>query len=167
LKRSAPASTHKKVVALLVDGTVLKGYLNPRNLSSADAIDLLTPDGEHTAIRLADVKAIYFVADLQQPFTPERKAFLSRPKIEGLWLRMTFRDNDVVEGISSSELLEALDRGIQFTPPDLRGNCLRIFVPRTALVEVKVLGVVGNAKRPPRPAPAVPDQPRLFDESDT
>jgi hypothetical protein len=164
LKRNAPASTHKKVVVLLEDGTPLKGYLNPSGLTSAEAIDLLTPDGEHKAIGLSDVRSIYFVDDLNQPYEPERRVFLSRPKLEGLWLRLTFRDRQTMEGISSNELLEAIDRGVQFIPPDLHGNCLRMFVPRAALAELKVLGVVGTAKRPARAVAALPDQPRLFSE---
>jgi hypothetical protein len=164
LKRAAPTSTHKKVVVKLEDDTLLKGYLNPSGLPSAESVDILTPDGEHKEIALAGIKAIYFVADLNQPFEPARKAFLSRPKLEGLWLRLMFRDRQTMEGISSNELLETLDRGVQFTPPDLHGNCLRMFVPRAALAEVKVLGIVGTAKRPPRPAVAIPDQPRLFSE---
>jgi hypothetical protein len=164
LKRAAPTSTHKKVVVKLEDDTPLKGYLNPSGLPSAESVDILTPDGEHKEIALAGIKAIYFVADLNQPFEPARKAFLSRPKLEGLWLRLMFRDRQTMEGISSNELLETLDRGVQFTPPDLHGNCLRMFVPRAALAEVKVLGIVGTAKRSPRPAVAIPDQPRLFSE---
>ncbi len=164
MRRTAPTSTHKKVVVMLEDGTPLKGYLNPSGLQSAESVDLLTPDGEHKEIALAGIKAIYFVADLNQPFEPERSVFLSRPKLEGLWLKLTFRDRQSLEGIASNELLETLDRGVQFTPPDLHGNCLRMFVPRAALTEVKVLGIVGTAKRPPRPAVAIPNQPRLFSE---
>lgn len=164
MKRAAPNSTHKKVVVLLEDGIPLKGYLNPSGLPSTESVDLLTPDGEHKEITLAGVKAIYFVADLNQPYEPERKNFLSRPKLEGLWLKLTFRDRQTLEGISSNELLETLDRGVQFTPPDLHGNCLRMFVPRTALTEVKVLGIVGTVKKPQRPAIAIPNQPRLFSE---
>jgi len=151
------------VVVLLLDQSVRKGYVNPSGLPAAESIDLLTPDGEHAAIKAADVKAVYFVEDLNRPYEPERKAFLSRPKIEGLWLRLTFTDRDTLEGITTNELLEILDRGIQLTPPDFHGNCSRIFIPRSALKEVKVLGVVGGAKRAPRPAP-IPAQPGLFNE---
>jgi hypothetical protein len=164
LKRSAPASTHKKVVAVLLDGTPLKGYLNPSGLPSAVSVDLLTPDGEHRAIDLSDIRAVYFVDDLLAAYEPARKTFLSRPKLEGLWLRLTFQDRETMEGIASNELLETLDRGVLFTPPDLHGNCSRMFVPRSALSEVRVLGVVGAVKRAPRQAPAVPAQPRLFSE---
>jgi hypothetical protein len=164
LKRGAPSSTHKKVVVALWDANeALRGYLNPAGLTASGSVDLLTPDGEHRSVQLSDIRAVYFVDDLQAAFEPSRKAFLSRPKLEGLWLKMTFRDRDTIEGISSNELLETVDRGVQFTPPDLHGNCLRMFVPRSALTEVRVLGVVGGAKRAAKTA-ALPAQPRLFSE---
>jgi hypothetical protein len=78
---------------------------------------------------------------------PERKIFLSRPKLDGLWVRLRFRDDDVIEGIVANDLLDLLDKGVQLTPPDLHGNTLRLFIPRSALAEVKVLGVVGVARR--------------------
>ena len=48
--------------------------------------------------------------------------FLSRPKLDGLWVRLRFRDEDVMEGIVANDLLDLLDNGVQFTPPDLHGN---------------------------------------------
>jgi hypothetical protein len=57
-------------------------------------------------------------------------------------------------------LLSLLDRGVQITPPDLHGNTVRIFIPRSALAEMTVLGVVGIARR----KPPVPPQPSLFNE---
>jgi hypothetical protein len=163
-KRSS-TPTRKKVVVLLLDLTPLKGYVNPADLPGTDTLDLLTPDGEHQAVPADDIKAVYFVDDLNQPYQPERKSFLSRPKLEGLWLRLTFRDRETLEGIVANELLEVLDRGIQMIPPDLHGNCSRVYVPRSALTEVKVLGVVGAAKRLARPAAAVASaQPKLFEE---
>ena len=164
MKRQKPASTHKKVVIVLLDGTILKGYLNPAGLPAATVADFLTIEGEHQAVRLEDAKAFYFVDDFQRPHEPERKTFLSRPKIEGLWLKLIFRDRETIEGIASNELLDAVDRGVQFTTPDLQGNCARMFVPRTALSEVRVLGLVGVAKRATRPPAAASVQPRLFDE---
>jgi hypothetical protein len=165
VKIRSSAATRKKTVVLLLDLSTLKGYLNPAALAESENLDLLTPDGEHRAIPQEDIKAVYFVDDLSLDHEPERKSFLSRPKIEGLWLKLTFRDRDTLEGIVKNELLEILDRGIQLVPPDLHGNCSRIYVPRSALVEVKVLGVVGAAKRMPRPAAvAASAQPKLFEE---
>lgn len=158
VKLRAQASTHKKVVVLLLDRTTLRGYLNPGKLGDTDTIDVLTPEGAHRNFAIKDVKSIYFVRDFADNFEPERKTFLSRPKLKGLWVRLKFRDNDSIEGVVPNNLLSLLDRGIQITPPDLHGTTLRIFIPRTALSEMTVLGVVGIARR----KPAAPPQPGLF-----
>ncbi|MBZ5694834.1 MAG: hypothetical protein LAN36_05685 [Acidobacteriia bacterium] len=150
MKNRAPASTHKKVVVLPLNHSAIKGYLNPATLGSADTIDLLTLDGEQKSIRLQDVKSVYFVREFKDPFEPERKTFLSRPKLDGLWVRLRFRDEDVMEGIVANNLLDLLDTGVRLTPPDLHGNVLHMFIPRSALSEMKVLGVVGVARRSPR-----------------
>jgi hypothetical protein len=166
VKTRAPASTLKKVVVLLLDRSALKGYLNPSSLGRSEQLDLLTTDGEHRSLNLEDVKSIYFVREFTDEFEPERKIFLSRPKLDGLWVRLRFRDDDVMEGIVSNDLLDMLDTGVQLTPPDLHGNNLRMFIPRSALEEMKVLGVVGVARRTPRDSrtAATAVQPKLFTE---
>ncbi len=151
MKARSPASTLKKAVVLLVDRTRSKGYLNPAALGRLESIDLLTLDGEHESIALKEVKSVYFVREFKEPFEPERKTFLSRPKLDGLWVRLRFRDDDAMEGIVANNLLELLDAGVQLVPPDLHGNVLHMFVPRSALAELKVLGVVGVARRSPQP----------------
>jgi len=163
LKNRAPASTHKKVVIVLADKKPLRGYLNPSRLGQADPIDLLSPDGEHQEIPLAKVRSIYFVREFSDDFEPERKAFLSRPKLDGLWVRLRYLDGDTMEGVVPNDLLSVLDNGIQITPPDLNSSTDRIFIPRTALTELTVLGVVGIARRKPAAAAAA-SQPRLFNE---
>jgi hypothetical protein len=165
LKNRAPASTHKKVVIVLLDKTALRGYLSPTRLGQADPLDVLTPDGEHEQIPLAKIRSIYFVREFSDDFEPERKAFLSRPKLDGLWVRLRFTDNDTLEGVVPNDLLSLLDNGLQITPPDLNSTSDRIFVPRSALSEVTVLGVVGIARRKPTAAAAAAaNQPRLFTE---
>ncbi|HXA75984.1 MAG TPA: hypothetical protein VNV41_02525 [Candidatus Acidoferrales bacterium] len=150
MKSRAPASTHKKVVVLLLDRTAARGYLKPAALGRSEEIDLLSLDGEQKSIRVENVKSVYFVREFKEPFEPERKTFLSRPKLDGLWVRLRFRDDDVMEGIVANNLLDLLDTGVRLTPPDLHGNVLHMFIPRTALAEMKVLGVVGVARRAPR-----------------
>jgi len=147
----------------LLDRTVLRGYLNPAQLHQEETLELLTPDGEHVPVALQDIRSVYFVREFTEHFEPERKAFLSRPKLDGLWVRLRFRDNDTIEGVVPNDLLALLDHGVQITPPDLHGDCLRIFIPRTALAEMTVLGVVGIARRKPV-QPAAVAQPKLFNE---
>ncbi len=162
MRNRPPASTHKKVVVRLLDGPAVRGYLNPAQLQNTDALELLTPDGEHQEIALGDIRGVYFVREFTESYEPERKAFLSRPKLDGLWVRLKFRDGDTIEGVVPNDLLALLDHGVQITPPDLHGVSLRIFIPRTSLVEMTVLGVVGVARRKPAVPAAV--QPGLFNE---
>jgi uncharacterized protein DUF6982 len=164
LRAKSPASTHKKIVLVLADKRPLRGYLNPARLGQLDPIDVLTPDGEHMEIPLAKIRSIYFVRDFSDDFEPERKAFLSRPKLDGLWVRLRFNDGDTLEGVIPNDLLSLLDNGLQITPPDLNSATDRIFVPRAALSELTVLGVVGIARRKPAAAAAAAAQPRLFNE---
>ena len=162
MKARAATSTHKKVIVTFSDGTSLQGYINPLRLPD-DPLDVLTTNGEHRQVPLKEIRAVYFVRDFTEDYEPERKAFFSRPKLDGLWVRLKFRDNETLEGVVSNDLLALLDSGIQITPPDLNGAAVRIFVPRSALSEVTVLGVVGVARRKPVAA-ALPAQPKLFSE---
>jgi hypothetical protein len=155
-------------VIALFEGSSEQVYLNPQALGQTELIDSLTRDGEHKEIRLRDVKAVYFVKEFTETFEPDRKAFLSRPKLNGLWVKLRFRDDDEMEGLVPNDLLDLLDTGVRLTPPDLHGNSLWVFIPRSSLAEMKVLGVVGVARRTPRekaaPSRAPESQPKLFNE---
>ena len=164
LKPRAPATTHKKVVIELLDRKTIRGFLNPSRLAQAELLDLLSPEGEHQEIALATVRAIYFVRDLKEDFEPARKSFLSRPKLDGLWVKLRFQDGQALEGVIPNDLLSFLDHGLHLTTPDYNSNTDRIYVPRSALTELTVLGVVGIARRKPAAAAAFPAQPRLFNE---
>lgn len=142
----------------------MRGYLSPAGLGQDETIDLLSVDGEHKSVPQSGIKAIYFVREFTDDFEPERKAFLSRPKLDGLWVRLKFRDNDALEGVVANNLLSLLDHGVQITPPDLHGQSPRIFIPREAITEMTVLGVVGIARRTARRAVAAVGQPTLFNE---
>jgi hypothetical protein len=163
LKTRTPASsTHKKVVVVLADKKPIRGYINPSRLGQSDLVDLLTLEGEHQELPVARIRSIYFVREFSDDFEPERKVFLSRPKLDGLWVRLRYTDGETLEGVVPNDLLSLLDNGLQITPPDLNSATDRIFVPRAALSELTVLGVVGIARR--KPATLAPAQPRLFNE---
>jgi len=160
VKARIPSSTHKKVVVRFLNRSVLRGYLNPGRLGSSETVELLTQEGEQRSFDVKEVRSIYFVREFSSDYEPERRAFLSRPKLDGLWVRLKFRDEDTIEGVVPNDLLSLLDRGVQITPPDLHGTTLKIFIPRTALTEMTVLGVVGIARR----KVAAPVQPGLFND---
>ena len=76
-----------------------------------------------------------------------RKTFTSRPRTEGLWVRLRFKDNEVLEGMMPNDLSQTTAEGFLINPPDLRANTQRIFVPRTALESLTVLAVIGATRR--------------------
>ncbi len=163
MKKPPTTSTLKKVVVVLSDRSVLRGYVNPSRMGKSDAFDLLTQEGEQRDVPLENVRSVYFVREFTANYEPERKAFLSRPKLDGLWVLLKFRDNETLEGVVPNDLLALLDAGVHIMPPDLHGDTIRIFIPRAALTEMKVLGVVGIARRKPAAAAAAASsQPGLF-----
>ena len=161
-KRRESSASHKKVFVEMFDGRSLPGYVTPANMDRGEGLELLSLNGEVEQIELDHVRAVYFVNDFEEKFLPARKSFLSRPKLDGLWVRVKYRDDDVLEGVVSNDLLALLDRGVHLIPPDPGTNCTRMFIPRPAIAEMTVLGVVGIARRTPRRA-AEP-QPTLFNE---
>jgi hypothetical protein len=146
---SAP-STRKKVVVRRLDKGLLKGYVDPANYLNLASVQVLGHEGRLTGVPLEELKGIFFVRDFEgNPQHLERKVFRSRPKLSGLWVRLSFHDNEILEGIIPNNLLELDARGFLFTPLDVHSNNVKVFVPRGALSAVEVLGVIsdGAARR--------------------
>lgn len=159
-------STTKKVLIQRFERESLAGFVNPQSYLHAVGVELLTPAGAVSLVPYAEVKAVCFVRDFDAAEHNEaRKVFQNRPKIDGLWLRMTLRNQEIMEGILSNNLLLVEPYGFTITPPDPYSNHQRMFVPRAALTEVQVLGVVGSPLKTTRkPKPAPKEQIGLFDQ---
>jgi len=140
-------STHKKVIVRKVDRDSVNGYVAPANFVVDGKLELLNTTGIVVAIDLRDIKAVYFVRDFSDADLMARKTFTTRPRTEGLWVRLKFKDSDIIEGILPNDLTQNPPEGFLLNPPDLRSNTQRLFVPRTALNSVVVLAVVGAGKR--------------------
>lgn len=158
-------STTKKVLIQRFDRESLAGFVNPQSYLHPDGVELLTPGGALSLVPYGEIKSVVFVRDFGAAEHPEgRKVFNTRPKIDGLWVRMRLRNEEVMEGILSNNLLLLDPYGFNMTPPDPYSNHQRVFVPRAALAEVQVLGVVGSPlKVTRRPKPAPKEQIGLFD----
>ncbi len=91
----------------------------------------------------SEMKLVCFVRDFQQGEPrKELRLFTTRPKMEGLWLRMHFRDGDAMDGILPNNLLQLDSFGFSVMPPDPGFQNQRIFVPKAALS--KIAGVGGG-----------------------
>ena len=156
------SSTAKKVVVRRFDRENLTGFVNAFSYLQPHAIELLKPDGALVLLPYEEVKSVCFVQDFEAETEP-RKIFMTRPKLEGLWVRMLFRDGEVFDGILPNNLLAWEIAGYTVTPPEPDLNNQRVFVPRPALKSIQVLGVVGSPLRvKTKKAKAGPEQPTLF-----
>jgi hypothetical protein len=157
-------STKKKAIVRRYDREPLAGYVNPLTFLQPDGVELLSAEGKVSSIPYLDVRCVVFVREFEEPGATERRVFLTRPKMEGLWVSLRFRDGDVMEGVMTNNLLQHEPFGFNVIPPDPFSNNQRFFIPRTALESVQVLGVVGSPlkKRKAKGAPA--EQIGLFEE---
>lgn len=130
-----------------MDRDSVNGYVSPTNFVREGKLELLNTAGNVVAIDLKDIKGVYFVRGFGDSESLQRKTFTSRPRTAGLWVRLKFKDNEIVEGMMPNDLSQTLPEGFLVNPPDLRSNTQRIFVPRTALDSLTILAVIGITRR--------------------
>src|SRR6202521_3452523 len=157
-------STHKKVVVRKMDRDSTNGYSPPSTFVREGKLELLNTAGNVVAIDLRDIKVVYFVREFGDADSPTRKTFTTRPRTEGLWVRLKFKDNEVLEGMMPNDLSLTTAEGFLINPPDLRSNIQRIFVPRSALESLTVLAVIGATHRRRKGAPTDTRQLPMFGE---
>jgi hypothetical protein len=171
-------STQKKAVLRMHDGNCLSGYLPAagfvrRSVSVGaplDALEFLDLSARRQVLPLASLKWVCFVRDFNsgEPSNPERllrTTFSGRPRQAGVWLRMTLKDESILEGLAENDLTLLDPAGVLITPPDTRSNTQRIFLPRTSIQELSVVSVIGAAAAAPqkrKPPASAPGQADLF-----
>ena len=142
-----------KVVAHLADGSLVKGYLDHSHsfdplaagaigstLPPQVALELL--DGGKRVIDLHGAKALFFVKTLEgRTDYVEVKFFERNPQIEGLWIKIRFKDGEITEGIVHNSLPFVSDNGFFLRPPDPHSNNRVVFVMKTFLNDFRVLGI--------------------------
>ncbi len=142
------------------------GVVNPAVLFQDGNMEVLSLTGSLVNVSSGETKAVCFVKDLptNEAWKPNR-FFTVRPKMEGLWLRLKFRDEDAMDGVAPNNLLLIEPLGFQVIPPDPAFLNQRIYIPKSALVETQVLGVIGSPLRKAAAArkKAAPGQIELFE----
>jgi hypothetical protein len=171
-------TTQKKAVLRMHDGNCLSGYLPGAGFirrgvsigANLDALDLLDLSARRQSIPLASLKWVCFVRDFNsgEPANPERllrTTFSGRPRQAGVWLRMTLKDESILEGLAENDLSLLDPAGVLIIPPDTRSNTQRIFLPRTSIQELTVVAVIGASVAAPvkrKPPASAPGQADLF-----
>jgi hypothetical protein len=159
--------TAKRVFLYRFDRLPVEGFAS--GSLSGGPLEVITQGGSLQAFLPSDIKALCFTseggkADL---FTVDA-LFQRRPKLPGLWTRFTFRDGEQLDGILPHNLLDWPESGYLLIPPKASSNRQRVFVPRSALLDVECRGVVGRpasvgSKGSPRGTLSPGEQLPMFD----
>jgi hypothetical protein len=146
------------VIVVRFEREPVPGFVQTPGGFATGSVELLTPSGTIQQIPYPEVKAVCFVREFDDGdgWQPHR-AYAARPKTPGLWVRLTFRDDDTCEGLIANSLMLVEPAGFQVVLPDPAFSGQRVFVPREALKELVVLGVVGIAPRKKTAAKATGD----------
>lgn len=142
-----------KVVAHLADGSLIKGFLQDAESfdplsagligsSLPEKIFLRLPAGEKRTVDLKSAKAIFFVRTLEgRNDYVELKFFERNPQIEGLWIKIRFKDGEITEGIVHNSLPFVTDPGFFLRPPDPQSNNRVVYAVKSFLTEFRILGI--------------------------
>jgi len=163
------ASQRKPVIVRKFSRDWLAGYAPPAFAPGAADLEILDQAGKLLRMDWDAVKWVCYVrdfptsaADRENPERLLHRRFAVRPRTAGLWLRMTLQDGEQLEGLAANDRSLIEGTGLLLTPPDMRSNTQRMFVPRTAIQALEVVSLIGANKR----RPTGEQQPELFNETE-
>ncbi len=135
----------RKVIIRKVDGEILKGYveesLDPVNGKESSCNDHFFHRGVDPVPK-SEIKALFFVRKFSgNKEYSEVKFFESQPRIDGLWVRVYFFDNEAIEGIVANSMNFLIEDGFYLKPPDPNSNNRLMYIVKSALKDFTVLGV--------------------------
>jgi hypothetical protein len=148
------SSSRKKAIFRKFTRDWVAGYLPLSGFVHDGTVEMLDLDGKVLSLAADDLKWICYVRDfnsgeLNNPERLVRKTFAGRPRGDGLFVRARMKDGDLIEGLAANDVSLVGSEGIFLTPPDLRSNTQKLWIPRGSLEELEIVAVIGAAKRKP------------------
>lgn len=128
------------------DGRVVKGYMPKRQgltsaMAGTETLSFQDPSGVTMGVDTREIKAIFLVKSFEgNPNYLEYKNFPERPGDPGLWIRVRFKDNEILEGVAPNSLATFIDPIFYMTPPDPLSNNQGVLVSKVFLADMQVLG---------------------------
>jgi hypothetical protein len=94
-----------------------------------------------------DAKAVFFVKTFEGDLKHRALHFHEHaPVLQGLWVRVYFHDNEMIEGIVSNTSDYVLQDGFFLMPTDPNGNNKLVYVLKGGLKDFHVLGLRNPSK---------------------
>jgi len=153
-----PAELNDMLVIQFGDRTV-KGYTDIGQWPSAHTHDLgdkrpwfrRIGGSAPEDIPLEGVKAIFFVKSFEGKWHDDLRFHDHLPAPDCLWVRVTFNDGEIVEGLIANDENFVIRAGFYMAPIDPEGNNWLIYVLKNKLKELQVLGL----RQAPKTMPAI------------
>jgi hypothetical protein len=163
----AVASFRKRVIVRKFSRDWVAGYAGAVFGQDAASLEILDLNGKVMTIPWEAVKWVCYVRDFPagDQMNPERllqRKFAVRPRASGLWLRMNLTDGEDLEGLAANDRSLVEGAGLLLTPPDTRSNTQRIYLPRTAIQTLEVVGLIGVSRGKRERSASRAPQPELF-----
>jgi hypothetical protein len=142
-------------VIIRYEDRAVRGYAKASELGTLE--QLLQNDPQHPIdfVRLTlvdsgvveelptkNAKAVFFVKTFDGDETHHALHFHSNtPIMPGLWVRVHFHDNEMIEGIISNSRDFVLENGFFLMPTDPNGNNKLVYVLKSGLQDFHILGI--------------------------
>jgi hypothetical protein len=146
-----------KIVAHSRNGKLVKGYAElPLPTEKGGPVGTIpvalpkqltveTDAGRKQQLPLSSLKALFFVKSFDgNSQYSEIKFFSVEPKVEGIWVHLTFDDGEKIEGIIHNSLPFVVEAGFLMKPPDPNSNNHAVYVLKESLTHFRVVGVRTN-----------------------
>jgi hypothetical protein len=150
------------MVVIQFGGRTVKGYSNRSDWPAQEELAnfTLTPpiclldNGSIERIPLEGLKAIFFVKSFEGKWHDDLRFHDHLAAQECLWIRATFLDGEIIEGLITNDSHHVLQDGFYLFPIDPEGNNLLMYVLKKKLKDFQVLGLRAAPRTMPRIGPA-------------
>ena len=142
-------------VVIQLGARTLRGYLDSVALNTVEELLSHAPPSSPESFRLRhlesdkveeisanDVKAVFYVNSFEGDSDHKELNFHSRaPIVHGIWVRLQFRDGEVMEGIIYNSIRYLVDPGFFLLPTAPDSNNRLVYVRKSWLSDYRVLGM--------------------------
>jgi hypothetical protein len=152
---SGSDSPRSEKVVIQYGNRTIKGYLESPEWGTVEEMLSHAPHGAPASFRVRslessvfeeisadEIKAVFYVNSFEGDSKHEILNFHSRaPIVHGIWMRLQFRDGEVMEGIVFNSIRYLVDTGFFLMPTDPDSNNRLVYVRKDWLADHRVLGM--------------------------
>lgn len=128
----------------------LGGFVDSGHPFEGNQVQFLNREGVIQNISVEQVKLICFVREWIEGPAWSRNHYAVRPRQQGLWVRIGFRDGESLEATMPNNLAALDPIALSISPPETVNGVQRILIPRQAMESFEILGVVGSPLKKPK-----------------